>query len=357
MNAPLVHDRVTVRQANLADADDCARIDAFVAKHPESTPFHRTAWLKGVMAGTGQKAFCLVADTPAGNIEGLVPAHAVGSPLFGRAMVSSGFAVGGGILATSQGVAENLAEAIWDLAAANTCPSVELRGGALPDRGWIIKGDAHANFARPLTADDADELLAIPRKQRAEVRKGLDKGLVIETGNGQRDLDWHYRVYSESVRNLGTPVFPKALMAGVLGAFGADADILTVLADGKPVASVFSLYHNGSVMPYWGGGIFEARTLRANDVMYYALMNHARGRGCTAFDFGRSKVGSGAYAFKKNWGFQPQPLSYAVRTADGAEPRDINPNSPKYKAQIAVWQKFPLPIANLIGPWIAKGLG
>lgn len=357
MNAPLVHERATVRLANLADAGDCARVDAFVAQHPESTPFHRTAWLHGVTAGTGQKAFCLIAETPAGIIEGIVPAHAVGSPLFGRAFVSSGFAVGGGILANSQGVAERLAVSVWELAQSNKCPTVELRGGALPHSGWIIKSDAHANFARPLTADDEAELLAIPRKQRAEVRKGLDKGLVIETGNGPRDLDWHYRVYSESVHNLGTPVFPKALMAQVLKGFGEDADILTVLSEGKPVASVLSLYHKGAVMPYWGGGLHEARSLRANDIMYYALMNHARARGCTAFDFGRSKVGSGAYAFKKNWGFEPQPLSYAVRTADGEEPRDVNPNSPKYKAKIAMWQKLPLPIANLIGPWIAKGLG
>ena len=357
MNAPLIHERAVVRQAQLSDAHDCARIDAFVAEHPDSTPFHRTAWLKGVAAGTGQKAYCLIAETPAGVIEGLVPAHAVGSPLFGRALVSSGFAVGGGILANSQGVAERLAGAFWELAKAQKCPSVELRGGALPQHSWIIKGDAHANFARALMADDEAELLAIPRKQRAEVRKGLDKGLVIETGNAQRDLDWHYAVYSESVRNLGTPVFPKALMAQVLKAFGEDADILTVLSDGKPVASVLSLYHKGAVMPYWGGGLHQARALRANDIMYYALMNHARKRGCTSFDFGRSKVDSGAYAFKKNWGFEPQPLSYAVRTADGVEPRDVNPNSPKYKAKIAMWQKLPLSVANLIGPWIAKGLG
>jgi FemAB-related protein (PEP-CTERM system-associated) len=357
MNAPMVHDRAMVRLVNLSDAAECARIDVYVMQHSDSTPFHLTAWMKAVEAGTGQKAHMLAAETAMGEIEGLVPTHAVGSPLFGKAMVSSGFAVGGGILANSQGVAERLADAVWDLAKAQKCPSVELRGGALPHGLWIIKGNAHANFARPLTHDDEAELLAIPRKQRAEVRKGLDNALVIETGNGERDLDWHYAVYSESVRNLGTPVFPRALMAEVLRRFGADADILTVLSGGKPVASVLSLYHKGSVMPYWGGGVFEARALRANDVMYYALMNHARRRGCVAFDFGRSKVGSGAFNFKKNWGFEPQPLSYAVRTADGAEPRDINPNSPKYKAKIAIWQKLPLPIANLIGPWIAKGLG
>jgi FemAB-related protein (PEP-CTERM system-associated) len=357
MNAPLVHDRAVVRAGNLADASECARIDAFVMQHTDSTPFHLTAWMKGVEAGTGQKAHVLIAENALGAIEGVLPLHAIGSPLFGRALVSSGFAVSGGILAVSQGVVERLADAAWDLAKSSKCPSVELRGGALPHGLWIIKSNAHANFARPLTNNDEAELLAIPRKQRAEVRKGLDKGLVIESDSAKRDLDWHYRVYSESVRNLGTPVFPKALMAEVLKAFGDEADILTVLADGKPVASVLSLYHKGVVMPFWGGGVHEARALRANDVMYYALMNHARRRGCVAFDFGRSKVGSGAFNFKKNWGFEPEPLSYAVRTADGAEPRDVNPNNPKYKAKIALWQKLPLRVANLIGPWIAKGLG
>jgi FemAB-related protein (PEP-CTERM system-associated) len=357
VNMPLVHERAVVREANLADVAECLRIDEYVMQHSDSTPFHLTAWLKGVEAGTGQRAMCLIIESVTGLIEGILPVHSVGSPLFGRALVSTGFAVGGGILATNQAVVERLAEAAWDLAKAQKCPTVELRGGTLPHGLWITKGNAHANFARPLMPDDEAELLAIPRKQRAEVRKGLDKNLVIETGNGQRDLDWHYRVYSESVRNLGTPVFPKSLMAEVLRSFGEDADILTVLSDRKPVASVLSLYHKGSVMPYWGGGVFEARSLRANDIMYYALMNHARRRGCVAFDFGRSKVGSGAFNFKKNWGFEPQLLSYAMRTADGEEPRDINPNSPKYKAQIAVWQKLPLPVANFLGPWIAKGLG
>jgi FemAB-related protein (PEP-CTERM system-associated) len=357
MNAPLVHDRTIVRAANLGDPQQAARIDAWVMDQDQSTPFHLSQWMLAVEAGTGQRAHCLIAESEAGDILGMVPLHEVSSPLFGRALVSSGFAVGGGILAITQGVADRLADSALQLGKDLRCPTIELRGGAIPHQHWIIQSEAHANFARALSADDEAELLAIPRKQRAEVRKGLDKGLVIETGNGARDLDWHYRVYSESVRNLGTPVFPKTLMAETRKAFGDDADILTVLYDGNPVASVLSLYHKGAVMPYWGGGVWEARALRANDVMYYALMNHARQRGCTSFDFGRSKVGSGAFAFKKNWGFEPQLLSYAVRTADGSEPRDINPNSPKYKAQIAIWQKLPLPIANMIGPWIAKGLG
>jgi FemAB-related protein (PEP-CTERM system-associated) len=361
MNAAVFRSRLKICEINLADPNECARIDAWVCERADGSPFHLTAWQKAIADGCEQQAFFLVAESGLGEIMGILPLHLVHSPLFGRAMVSSGFAVGGGILAESRNASDKLFAAAWALAEKWSCPTLELRGGVLPSArngmGWTIKRDAHANFLRPLAIDDDAELLSIPRKQRAEVRKGLENNLSVQVGNGARDIEWHYNVYSESVRNLGTPVFPAALMQQVIAYFGANADILTVLQGDVPVASVLSLYHNGVVMPYWGGGIWEARKLRANDLMYYALMNHARSRGCTHFDFGRSKVDSGAYSFKKNWGFEPEPMSYAVRTADGCAPRDVNPNSPKYRAQIALWQKLPLSIANRFGPWIAKGIG
>ena len=37
-------------------------------------------------------------------------------------------------------------------------------------------------------------------------------------------------------------------------------------------------------------------------------------------------------------------------------PRDVNPLSPRYQAKIRLWQKLPLPLANLIGPLIARWL-
>jgi FemAB-related protein (PEP-CTERM system-associated) len=222
--------------------------------------------------------------------------------------------------------------------------------------GWAIRQDSHCGFIAPLEADDEAQLTWIPRKQRAEVRKGLANDLDVTVGSGAEDRSAHYAVYAESVRNLGTPVFPKSLFGEVLDAFGDQADILTVRHQGEPVASVLSLYHGGAVMPYWGGGTWAARRLRANDRMYYELMLHARRRGCTHFDFGRSKTASGAYDFKKNWGFEPEPLSYASWTAPGAKPRDADPTSASHSAKIELWKRLPLPIANLIGPLIARGL-
>lgn len=358
MNAPFRTPTARVALADLADPNEVRRIEAFVAAHPEGTPFHRPAWLLAVEQGTGNRSLALLAER-GGEIVGYLPLNEIHSPIFGRLLASTGFAVGGGLLLAEGAKPGAMFAALEELALRRSCPAAELRGGHLPTRreGWAIRQDSHCGFVHELAADDEAQLLAIPRKQRAEVRKGLSDALSVEVGTGEHDRAAHYAVYAESVRNLGTPVFPRALFDAVLDRFGADADILTVRHEGRPVASVLSLYHRGSVMPYWGGGTWEARRLRANDRMYYALMLHARQRGCTHFDFGRSKTGSGAYDFKRNWGFEPEPLSYANWTAPGAERRDADPTSASHSAKIELWKRLPLPLANAIGPWIARGLG
>ena len=340
----------------LGQPRDDAAIEAYVAAHPDATPFHRPEWSRAIARGCGQRGYCLLALHEDDAIIGFLPLTEMHSPLFGRAMVSSGFGVGGGILADDTTVADALAQAAWALAQSRSCPSLELRGGVLPD-GWEQDFTTYLNFARPLARDDAAELLAIPRKQRAEVRRALGNELSVDLG----DRNAHYRVYATSVRNLGTPVFPRALFEAVLDEFGDDADVLTVRSGDTPLASVLSLYHRGpegeTVMPYWGGGTPDARLARANDMMYFALMRHARERGCTRFDFGRSKAGTGAAAFKRNWGFEGVPLTYASRTAPGTAKRSVNPLDPRFSLPVRMWQRLPLSVANRLGPLIARGLG
>jgi FemAB-related protein (PEP-CTERM system-associated) len=349
---------IAIAVARLDDPAEADRIEAYLARQGGATPFHRPAWARAITQACGHKAHYLLATDAHGAINGVLPLHDIRSPLFGRALVSAGFAVGGGVLADRADIADRLAEAGWALARQLGAPSLELRGGLLPtDANWYLDTETYAGFVRPLADGDDAILSAIPRKQRAEVRRALSLDLEVRVGRARTDRHDHYRVYAESVRNLGTPVFPRRLFETVIDAFGDDADILTVRHQGKPVASVLSLYHGGMVMPYWGGGTEAARGLRANDLMYFALMRHARARGCDRFDFGRSKAGTGAFAFKKNWGFVPEPLPYAVRTADGAVPRSVNPLDPKYRLKIALWQRLPLFAANRLGPLIARGLG
>ena len=151
--------------------------------------------------------------------------------------------------------------------------------------------------------------------------------------------------------NLGIPI-----VKAMLDAFPDGCDILTVWQGDTPLASVLSFYHDGAVLPFWGGGRYAARPARANELMYYELMLHARRQGMTRFDFGRSKTGSGPFAFKKNWGFDPVPLTYGAWIDGDAPKRNIDPTDASYSRKIELWKKLPLPVANTLGPWIARGL-
>lgn len=357
MNAFTYPGSLTVAPADLTDTAQVREIDAFVLGHAGSTPFHRPAWVLAAARGAAQTPHYLVARDVMGAIRGALPLTEVRSRLFGRALVSSGFAVGGGILADEPSIADRLAKACWVLAEQLSCTTAELRGGMAPHDGWTAKEDAYLGFCKPLEADDEAQLLAVPKRHRAEIRKGLGNDLCFETGRDQRFRNAHYALFAQSVHNLGTPVFPRSLFEEVLNAFGEDADIAMILHDGVPVSAALNLYHRGACMPYWHGASAAARGLRSNEVLYYRLMNLARERGCTDFDFGRSKVGTGPAAWKKSWGWEPEPLSYHIRAADGVPVRDVNPLSPQYRRKVELWKRLPLGVANLIGPHIARGLG
>ena len=128
-------------------------------------------------------------------------------------------------------------------------------------------------------------------------------------------------------------------------------------AVGFLIGSVLSFYWRDEVVPYYGGGMDLAREVAGNDFMYWNLMQAAAARGCRLFDFGRSKLGTGAYDFKKNWGFVATPLPYEYKLYATDTLPDNNPLNPKYQLFIKVWKKLPLPVANFLGPYIVRNLG
>ncbi len=86
-------------------------------------------------------------------------------------------------------------------------------------------------------------------------------------------------------------------------------------------------------------------------------MRRACERGIKVFDYGRSKRGTGSFAFKKNWGFEPQPLHYEYCLYKRDAIPQNNPNNPKYKLFIEAWRRMPISLANRLGPYIVRNLG
>jgi FemAB-related protein (PEP-CTERM system-associated) len=326
--------------------------DAFVDVCPEASFFHRSGWKEVIERAFGHPMPYLYAED-AGRIAGVLPLGHVRSLLFGNALISNPFCVYGGVAAESGEAGRALEDAAVRLARERGVDYLEFRNRLARPSVRPAKS-LYVTFRKSLDPDPEKNLAAVPRKQRAVIRKGTAAGLrsVVDPG-----VDRFYDAYAESVRNLGTPVFPKRYFALLREVFGDCCEVLTVEHGGRAVASVMSFYFRDEVLPYYGGGTREARELKANDFMYWEVMRRAVEKGVRVFDYGRSKVGTGSYRFKTHWGFEPEPLPYEYELVKAGTVPDINPLNPKYRLFVAAWQHLPLPVSKLIGPWISRSLG
>ena len=311
----------------------------FVHATAGGTFFHLAAWTEVLQRAFGFQTFYLM-EKNGGTVKGVLPLALVKRPVFGPALISTPLCVYGGGL----GDCTSLEHAAAKKAEALGVEYLELRGNSTQDSS---ASDRFFTFRRELSDDHEENLKAIPRKQRAEVRKGISANL--ETIVNQ-DIDVFYRLYSTSVRNLGTPVFAKKYLQVLLDVFGDAIEITTIAHEGQALTSVMSFKYKDQILPYYGGGLPTAREHSAYPYMYWKVMERAVDEGLRLFDFGRSMKGSGAYAFKKNFGFEPQPLPYHYHLVKADHVPDMDPDTPRNKMITSVWKKIPLPVANKIGP-------
>jgi FemAB-related protein (PEP-CTERM system-associated) len=341
--------RVTIRRMQPSDR---ARWDEFVLRCPAATFFHRAGWQEVIERAFGHRTWFLLAEAD-GRIEGVLPLAQVRSLLFGHSLAGLPFCVYGGPAADTDRARIALDQEAVALAGRLQVDHLELRLRTRSHEDWPAK-DLYVTFRREIDPDPEKNLNAIPRKQRAMVRKGLKAGLTTVVDS---ETNRFYRAYSESVHRLGTPVFSRRYFDILRAVFAEDSEILTVTRGDDIVASVLSFYFRDEVLPYYGGGTVLAREVAGNDLMYWEVMRRACERGVRVFDYGRSKRGTGSYDFKRNWGFEPTPLHYEYHLVKASEIPDHNPLNPKYRAFIGMWKKLPLALANRIGPYIVKSLG
>lgn len=336
----------------ILDTSNYDRWDRFVQATSDATFFHQSGWKDVIERAFGHKTYFLYAEKN-GEITGILPLVHVHSLLFGNTLVSTAFCVYGGIVAKDEATGLELDKEACRLAEELGVDCLEMRNRVQKTPHRPHK-ELYVTFRKTLDPVVENNMLAIPRKQRAMVRKGIDAGLSSTIDAG---VDRLHRAYSESVRNLGTPVFSKKYFQILKDVFEDQCEVLTIELNGRLVASVMSFYYKDEVLPYYGGGTELARHVKGNDFMYWEVMRRAVEKGIKIFDYGRSKIGTGSYNFKKNWGFTPEPLYYEFHLVKADMLPDINPLNPKYRLFIDAWKRLPLPISQMIGPWLSKDLG
>lgn len=329
------------------------RWDQFVQASPEATFFHRAAWQTVIRDVFRHPTHFLYAERD-GEIRGILPLAHVKSMLFGNALIALPFAVYGGIAASDPEAVTALEAEAQALARRLDVDHLEFRNLYARHTDWP-KQDLYVTFRKEILPDIEANMLAIPRKQRAMVRKGINNGLVSTV---DRSADRFFELFADNVHRHGTPALPKRYFDALLRIFGDDCEILTVTTpEGQPLSSVLSFYFRDEVLPYYAGDDESARQFAANDFKYWELMRRSCERGLKIFDYGRSKVGTGPYSFKKNWGFEPQPLHYEYCLYKRDSIPQNNPSNAKYKLFIEAWRRMPIGLANFLGPHIVRNLG
>ena len=101
---------------------------------------------------------------------------------------------------------------------------------------WLERPDLYVTFRKPIDADNDGNMKAIPRKQRAMVRKGIKNGLKSDI---DANVDRFFPVYADNVHRHGTPAFSKKYFEALLREFPGETEVLTVTGpDGVVVSSV-----------------------------------------------------------------------------------------------------------------------
>ncbi len=326
--------------------------DSYVENNSKGTFFHKAGWKTVIENAFEHKTYFLFIEDK-GEITGILPMAKVSSLLFGKSLVSTPFCVYGGAIANDDRTLDMLYKKANELAKELKVDYFETRHSKEKYRDWPGK-DLYVTFRKEMSADPEANMLAIPRKQRAMVRKGIKAGLRTEI---TEDVNIFYKIYSLSVRNHGTPVFSKKYFKILKEIFPEQCEMRVIYKENTPLSTVMSFYFKDEVLPYYGGGTLDARKYKAFDFMYWEIMKDSCANGYRIFDYGRSKKGTGSYSFKKNWGFVPEPLCYQYDLIGTDKIPDVNPLNPKYKIFIKLWQRLPLSVANTFGPFLAKNLG
>ena len=343
--SPLV---VSVR-ADLPPADS----DAYVRGHAGATGYHLRAWTDLIGRVFGHETKYLVADT-ADGVVGVLPLVFFRSRLFGRFAVSLPFVNYGGVIADGPEAERALLDRAMEETQAAGGTHLELRhtrqlySDLTPKRHKVA-------MVLPLCDTAEHEWERLDRKVRNQVRKGEKSDLAVVVG-GVELVDEFYSVFAHNMRDLGTPVYTRALFTDVLTTFRTTSRAFVVRHQGRPVAGSIVVWHQGTAEVPWASALRSANALSANVFLYWHMLKFCVEQGLETFDFGRSTPNEGTFHFKRQWGAQPRELVWEYWTASGHATPNVNPKNPKFDLAIRAWQRLPLPVASALGPHIVRNI-
>ena len=341
------------RAVEVLIADDLTVWDAYVRGHQSSFGYHQSGWKAVIEQSFGHQTRYLQA-IDGKRIVGILPLVVMKSLLFGRFVVSLPYFNYGGILADHHDAEQALLDNARSLALDETATHLELRHRAPHGLGLIPKRHK-VTMLLELESDVERQWRAFDPKLRNQVRKAEKSGLKIQTG-GEELLDSFYRIFARNMRDLGTPVYGKEFFQATLTNFPTSTRIFVCHLQEQPVAAGLIVTFKDTVEMPWAASLREYRHLCGNMLVYWEAIKFSIMQGSRTFDFGRSTPDGGTFKFKEQWGSRPVPLTWEYWTVNPGQLPEMSPSNSKYQWPIQIWKRLPMPVANRVGPLIARAI-
>jgi FemAB-related protein (PEP-CTERM system-associated) len=326
--------------------------DRFVESHPRGTVGHLSAWGSIAREAYGHESLYLIADD-GGEIAGVLPLVRISSRLFGRRLVSMPFLDYGGVLAEPErGVETALVEEALHLTGQRRAHGLGLRQFYPEPLPYPTTSD-RVTMLLELTTEEA-MWKALSSERRNRVRKGEKLGLTA-SWVGDEALDDFYTVYAVNMRDLGSPVHSRGFFQAMLAALPGTARILLVRdKGGRTVGAAICLFFRDTIMVPWVSSLREAFALCPNFVLYWEVIRHGCRSGYHVLDLGRSFRSAGTFEFKRQWGATPHTLPWIFLDARPGVAPPVDRDASRFDVLIRAWKRLPMPVANVLGPWIRR---
>jgi serine/alanine adding enzyme len=342
---------MTIRLYTESDRDNW---DQYVMKSNSSSCYHLIGWKNVIEKTFGHKTYYLLSEDENLQINGILPMVHLKSLLFGNFAVSLPYFNYGGVCADTEEIGNELLRAATDITKSQGMQHLELRHVHNTMKDLPVK-TTKVSMRLSLPSTSEELMKSFPAKLRSQIKRPLQENMYARVA-GEEELDSFYAVFSQNMRDLGTPVYAKSFFRNILETFPDNTWICTVYTEKVQPAAGFLTSFKDTIEIPWASSLKAFNRLSPNMLLYWSVLEFACNNGFKVFDFGRSTPNEGTYKFKQQWGAQPVQLHWHYWLRNGGSLPEINPHNPKYGLAIRTWQKLPVSLTRLIGPSLVKNL-
>ncbi len=336
-------------------SDKREKYNEYILSSPSTTVTDLVEWGEVVNQTYNHKMYYLMAVEEE-RVVGVIALFLIEHIFFERLLITAPFGNDGGFYFHNEQVKNLLIEEAINLADKLDVKYllIRTRENIFTQTEKFYVDDSYSTFCLNLDTSLDDIWNRIDGTKRNQIKKSKRYDLTVKIG--KEHLGLFFDIMHTHMRELGSPFHKYNFYTNIITKLGDYTEIMILEYQNRPIGVALLFNFKGCLMNLNTSSLKSYNTLCPNDFLYWEMIEYGHKINCKIFDMGRSKIDSGNYNFKKQWGTIPKRLyyNYYLRGLNGVP--DMHPSNLKFKLAIGVWKRLPLFLTKRIGPYLIKGI-